>query len=192
MHFFTRFVSLLAFLTTTAVADPVAYKIDPDHTHPAFETDHLNGLSVWRGNFRTTSGNITLDAAAHTGTVEVVIDTSSVDLAMSKLEAHVQSGEILDVAHFPTATYRGRLTGFKGNVPGSVEGEFTLHGVTHPLKLTIRSFKCQPTPMTRQYVCGADATGEFDRSAYGIDYGGYLGFKMNTRLMIQVEAVKVE
>ena len=188
----TRFVPLLAFVTSVAVADPVAFTIDPDHTHPAFETDHLNGLSVWRGTFRTTSGKITLDAAAHTGTVEVVVDISSVDLAMAKLEAHVQSGEMLDVEHYPTATYRGRLTAFKGDVPGAVEGELTLHGVTHPLKLTIRSFKCQPTPMTRKYVCGADATGEFDRSEYGVEYGKYFGFKMNTRLMIQVEAIKVE
>jgi len=189
---FARFVPLLGFLTTVAVADPVTYKIDPDHTHPAFETDHLNGLSVWRGTFRSTSGSITLDAAAHTGTVEVVVDISSVDLAMAKLEAHVQSGEMLDVEHFPTATYRGRLTAFKGDVPGAVEGELTLHGVTHPLKLTIRSFKCQPTPMTRMYVCGADATGEFDRADFGVDYGKYFGFKMNTRLMIQVEAIRVE
>jgi polyisoprenoid-binding protein YceI len=189
---FARFVPLLVFLTATAMADPITFKIDPDHTHPAFETDHLNGLSVWRGTFRTTSGSITLDAAAHAGTVEVVIDTTSVDFAMAKLEAHVQSGEMLDVEHFPTATYRGRLTGFKGDVPGAVEGELTLHGVTHPLKLTIRSFKCQPTPMTRMYVCGADATGEFDRSQFGVDYGKYFGFKMNTRLMIQVEAIKVE
>ena len=189
---FTRFVPLLALVTTAAMADPATFKIDPDHTHPSFETDHLNGLSVWRGNFRTTSGNITLDAAAHTGTVEVVVDIGSVDFAMAKLEAHVQSGEVLDVEHFPTATYRGRLTAFKGDAPGAVEGELTLHGVTHPLKLTIRSFKCQPTPMTRKYVCGADATGEFDRSEFGIDYGKYFGFKMNTRLLIQVEAIKVE
>jgi polyisoprenoid-binding protein YceI len=189
---YTKFVSLLALLSAPAFADPTVYKIDPDHTHPAFETDHLSGLSVWRGNFRTTSGSITLDTAAHTGTVEVVIDVSSIDFAMPKLEAHVQTGELLDVEHFPTATYKGRLTQFKGDVPGAVEGDLTLHGVTHPLKLTIRSFKCQPTPFTRLYVCGADATGEFDRSTYGIDYGNYLGFKMNTRLMIQVEAIKAE
>lgn len=142
---FTRFVPLLTFLATTAVAEPVKFTIDPDHTHPAFETDHLNGLSVWRGTFRTTSGSITLAAAAHTGTVEVVVDITSVHFAMARLEAHVQSGEMLDVEHFPTATYRGRLTGFKGEVPGAVEGELTLHGMTRPLKLTIRSFKCQPT-----------------------------------------------
>jgi polyisoprenoid-binding protein YceI len=189
---FTRYVPLLAFLTSPVMADPVTFTIDPDHTHPAFETDHLNGLSVWRGTFRTTSGSIKLDTAAHTGTVQVVVDISSVDFAMAKLEAHVQSGELLDVEHYPTATYRGKLTAFKGEVPTAVEGELTLHGVTHPLKLAIRSFKCKPTPMTRQYVCGADATGEFDRAEFGIDYGKYLGFKMNTRLMIQVEAIKVE
>ena len=49
-----------------ASAASVTYNIDPDHTHPSFETDHFGGLSVWRGNFKKTTGTITLDKAAQT------------------------------------------------------------------------------------------------------------------------------
>ena len=34
--------------TTAAQAAPVTYEIDPTHTYPSFEADHM-GLSVWRG-----------------------------------------------------------------------------------------------------------------------------------------------
>ena len=46
-----------------ASAAPTTYNIDPDHTHPAFEVDHFGGLSVWRGNFKKTTGTVVLDTA---------------------------------------------------------------------------------------------------------------------------------
>ena len=39
------------------------YLLDPTHTYPGFEADHLNGLSVWRGKFTKSSGTVTLDRA---------------------------------------------------------------------------------------------------------------------------------
>jgi polyisoprenoid-binding protein YceI len=46
------------------------YKIEPNHTYPSFEADHM-GISVWRGKFTKTDGTITLDRAAKTGTVDI-------------------------------------------------------------------------------------------------------------------------
>jgi polyisoprenoid-binding protein YceI len=53
-------------------AAPVSNNIDPEHTYPSFETDHM-GLSMWRGRFNKITGKVTLDKSAGTGTVEVVI-----------------------------------------------------------------------------------------------------------------------
>lgn len=63
-----------------AFAQPVSYDIDPEHTYPSFEADHM-GLSVWRGKLNKTTGKVTLDKAAGRGTVEVVIDLASIDFA---------------------------------------------------------------------------------------------------------------
>jgi polyisoprenoid-binding protein YceI len=49
---------------------------------------------------------------------------------------------------------------------------------------------CKPNPMNRKETCGADASGTFNREAFGIDYGKSFGFKMDTRLLISIEAVK--
>ena len=101
---------------TLVVAGPGTYRVDPSHTHPMFEVDHFSGLSTWRGLFKTTSGTITLDRERDTGTVDVVVDVASVDLAHDKLNATVVLERIgdwngLDVGHYPTAEYHGILEG---------------------------------------------------------------------------------
>ncbi len=60
------------------------------------------------------------------------------------------SNEIFDVEKFPTATYTGKLAGFKNGAPTEVDGSLTLHGVTKPVKLKINSFLCKPNPMTKK------------------------------------------
>jgi polyisoprenoid-binding protein YceI len=181
---------MLAFLAGAALAEPVTYQVDPAHTFPSFEADHFGGLSVWRGRFDKSSGTIVLDREKGTGTVEVTVDTSSIDFGMPKLNEHARSAEMFDVQKFPTATYRGKLTGFKNGAPTQLVGEFTLHGVTHPLTLTINQFKCVTFPMDKKEHCGADASGTLNRADYGISYGDAYGFKMDVKLAIQVEGVR--
>ena len=44
--------------------------------------------------------------------------------------------------------------------------------------------------MTKKEVCGADASGSFNRSDFGISYGDKYGFNMQVKLAIQVEAIR--
>ena len=182
--------SLLSAATVSAA--PTTYNIDPDHTHPAVEVDHFGGLSVWRGNFKKTTGTVVLDAAAKTGTVDAIIDTTSIDFAHDKLNEHASSPEMLDVAKYPTAEYKGQFAEFTDGAPKSISGSLTLHGVTKPVTLTINSFKCIEHPMLKKQVCGADATGSFNRADFGVNYGQAYGFNQNVVLRIQVEGVKMD
>jgi polyisoprenoid-binding protein YceI len=181
---------------TLAVAAPVTYRVDPNHTHPMFEVDHFAGLSTWRGLFRTTSGTITLDRERGTGTVDALIDVASVDLAHEKLNAMVVLEKIgdfngLDVGHYPTAEYQGTLGGFVRGAPTTVRGALTLHGVTRPLALKINSFKCIPDhPILKREVCGADAVGTFNRAEFSVNAGQQFGFNQEVTLRIQVEAIR--
>jgi polyisoprenoid-binding protein YceI len=181
---------MLALATGSVLAAPVTYQIDPSHTHPSFETDHFGGLSVWRGRFDKTSGTIVIDKEKGTGSVEVTVDASSIDFGMPKLDEHTKSAEMLDAAKFPTATFKGKLTGFKNGAPTEAVGELTLHGVTHPLTLTINSFKCVEFPMDKKEHCGADASATINRADYGVNFGDKYGFKMDVKLAIQVEGVR--
>jgi polyisoprenoid-binding protein YceI len=179
-------------LVSAAIAAPVTYNVDPDHTHPSFEVDHFGGLSVWRGNFKKTSGKVIVDAAAKTGSVDIIVDTATIDFAHDKLNEHVSGPEILDVAKFPSANYKGTLGGFSNGAPTTVSGNLTLHGVTKPVSLKIDSFKCIQHPMLKKEVCGADASGTFSRADFGVNYGQQYGFKQDVTLHIQVEGVKAD
>ena len=183
--------ALLAFLAGAVVAEPVTYQVDPAHTYPSFEADHFGGVSTWRGKFTKTSGTIVIDREKGTGTVEITVDPASIAFGNPKLDEHVRSPEMLDVAKYPTATYKGKLTDFKNGVPTQVQGEFTLHGVTRPLTLAVNSFKCMTYPYDKKEHCGADLSGTINRADYGVNYGDKYGFKMDTKLLIQVEGLRV-
>jgi len=183
--------ALAAVLALTSVsAFAQTYNIEPNHTFPNFEADHM-GISTFRGKFTKTSGVIKLDRAAKTGTVDITIDASSLDFGHAKLNEHAKGPDMFDVAKYPTATYKGKITQFNGDAPAKVEGELTLHGVTRPVALAINKFKCIEHPMMKKEVCGADVTGEFKRSDFGINYG-LPRFSPEVKLMIQVEALKAD
>jgi polyisoprenoid-binding protein YceI len=183
-------VALLALMSGSAIAAPATYNVDPNHTHPSFEADHFGGLSVWRGKFDTSSGTISFDKDKGTGTIDITVDTSSIDFGMPKLNEHTKSAEMFDVAKYPTATYKGTLAKVSNGSPTEVQGQLTLHGVTKPVTLTINSFKCIMNPMIKKEVCGADAAATINRADFGINYGDKYGFKMEVKLQIQVEAIK--
>jgi polyisoprenoid-binding protein YceI len=181
-------IVILAAAGATSAFAADSYTIDPNHTYPSFEADHM-GISVLRGKFTKTSGTVVLDRAAKTGSLDITIDASSLDFGHEKLNQHAKGGDMFDVTRFPTATYKSKSMTFNGDTPASVEGELTLHGVTRPLTLMINKFKCIDHPVLKREVCGADASAQFKRSDFGINYS-LPRFSPEVKLAIQVEAVK--
>ena len=180
--------ALLLALSAPAFADVEHYSIDISHTYASFEAPHIAGISNWRGKFdRTQSGTITLDRKAKTGTVDIVIDATSIDFGLDKMNEHAKSADFFDVAKYPTATYKSDSIKFDGDTPVEVDGQLTLHGVTKPVTLKINSFKCITHPMLKVPYCGADASAEFDRADFGMDYGAKMAPTW-VKLQIQVEA----
>jgi polyisoprenoid-binding protein YceI len=180
-------VALIAACTASAFAADT-YTIDPGHTFPSFEADHM-GISILRGKFNSTRGSVVLDREAQTGSLDITIDADSIDFGHDKLNAHAKGEDMFDVAKFPTATYKSSSISFKDGVPASVDGVLTLHGISHPVKLTINKFKCIIHPMHKKEVCGADASAQFKRSDFGINYG-IPRFAPEVTLAIEVEALK--
>jgi polyisoprenoid-binding protein YceI len=189
MKFKQLLIALIASgVTATAFAAADTYTIDPNHTYPSFEADHM-GLSVLRGKFTKTSGTVALDRAAKTGSLDIKIDADSLDFGNDKLNKHAKTADMFDVPKFPDISYKSKSVTFSGDVPTSVEGELTLHGVTKPVTLHINKFKCIMHPMLKKEVCGADASATFSRADFGISFG-LPRFAPEVKLAIEVEAVK--
>ncbi len=188
MKFKMLLIALLAAGSTSAFAQ--TYTIESNHTYPSFEADHM-GISVWRGKFEKTTGKIVLDRAAKTGTMDIQIDADSLNFGHAKMNEHAKGPDMFNVAKFPTATYTGKSMKFDGDTPVSVEGDLTLMGVTKPVSLKIAKFKCIMHPMLKREVCGADASAEFKRTDFGLNYATPM-FAPEVKLAIQVEAIKAD
>ena len=183
-------VLLSSFCISFTQAKPITYEIDSSHTFPAFEADHMGGLSLWRGKINSTSGEIVLDKDKETGSVNVIMDMSTIDFGHEGMNKHAKNSDMFDVEKYPEAVYKGNLTDFIDGAPTKVKGSLTLHGVTKPVDLDIKSFKCKLHPFKLKQVCGADAYGNIMRDDFGVDYAKRLGFKMEVALRIGVEAIK--
>ena len=185
------FALSLSALSGIASAAPVDYKIDPDHTYPSFEADHM-GVSIWRGKLNKSAGNVTLDKDKGTGTVEVTVDLSTIDFGHQAMNTWAKGNDFFDIEKNPTAVYKGKLEGPAGGAPTQVTGNLTLHGVTKPVTLKVNSFKCIPHPLFKRELCGADLSATFNRDEFGLDAGKSFGFRMDVALRIQVEALAVK
>jgi polyisoprenoid-binding protein YceI len=185
----TPLIAALALTAFAAHAEPVRYTLEAGHTYPSFEASHM-GISFWRGKFNTSKGEFTLDRAAKTGSLSVTIDTSSVDFGHNKMNEHAVGEDLFNVAKFPTATYESSKVIFKRGQPVAIEGTLTLLGVSKPVKLKVNSFTCIQHPMFKKEVCGADASGQFNRADFGMDYGLAYGGSPVVKLAIQAEGIR--
>ena len=188
-HLMVMFLLHLLF-TPLSLAKPVTYVIDPSHTFPAFEADHMGGLSLWRGKINSTSGEVILDKKNNTGSVNVVMAMDSIDFGHDGMNKHAKGDDMFDVEKFPEARYKGALIDFQDGAPTKVKGNLTLHGITKEVDLDIKTFKCKMHPFKLKEVCGADAYGNIMRDDFDISYGKLFGFKMDVALRIGVEAIK--
>jgi polyisoprenoid-binding protein YceI len=181
-------LAIAASLSSIAFAAPETYMIEGTHTLPRFEYNHL-GYSMQLSRFDKTTGTITLDRVAKTGTVDVEIDAKSVNTGYALFNEHIQGEELFDTAKYPTITYKSSKVNFKGNEVVSVEGNLTVKGVTKSVTLTVNSFNCKPHPMVKKDACGATATAKIKRSDFNVSKAiPYVSDEVT--LTIPVEAIK--
>lgn len=184
--------TLLAALLASAVALPAmaadTYTADGSHTYPAFEVSHL-GYSIARGRFDKTTAKVSLDRNAKTGSVEVSIDTASINTGWSKRDEHLRSEDFFNVAKFPTMSFKSTGFKFDGDRLVGVDGELTLLGVSKPVSLTVTGFRCGAHPMNKKELCGADASTSIKRTDFGMKYG-VPAIGEEVRIAIGIEAFK--
>ena len=143
------------------------YTIDTRHTFPVFEVNHL-GYSTQRGRFNKSSGKITLDMAAKKGSVDLSIDTASLDMGFDKWDEHMKAEDFFNTEFYPTMRFVSDKLVFDGDKVVAAEGSFTLLDVTRPMRLTVSNFHCAPHPMNKKQTCGADISATLKRSEFGM------------------------
>jgi len=171
-----------------AFAAPETYNVDSTHTFARFSYSHF-GMSTQLSRFNKTTGTVVLDKAARTGSVDVVIDTKSVDTGYDTFNEHIQGEDFLDTAKYPTATFKSTKVVFKGDKPESITGDLTFKGVTKPVTLKVNNYVAMPHPMLKKDAIGADASVVVKRSEFNAGkYAPHVGDDVT--ISIAIEAIK--
>jgi polyisoprenoid-binding protein YceI len=129
--------SLLSLVPAAALAATSTWNVDPSHSEVGFTVKHLV-ISNVRGAFGKVQGKVVLDEADPArSTVEATIDASSIDTGVADRDAHLRSADFLDVARYPSITFKSTKVEQKGEDVLRVAGDLTLHGVTKPVVLDV-------------------------------------------------------
>ena len=147
------------------------FAIDPAHSNIVFLIEHL-GYSRMVGQFQDFSGSFVFDAAdPGAGSVEVAIQTASIDTDHDKRDDHLRSPDFFNATEFPEMSFRSTGIEITGDKTGRITGDLTLLGVTRPVTLDVTFNKLAPHPLP-QYnsvlAAGFSARGSLKRSDFGM------------------------
>lgn len=184
---------LAAAAMAAALPAPAAeerYTIDPRHTYPAYEIQHM-GISLQRGRFDRTEGRATFDPVARRGTLEVAIDVRSIDTADRKLDEHLRGDDFFKADAHPKIVFKSDDFAVEGDQLLRVKGSLSMAGVTRPVTLEASFFRCGVHPLLKRKMCGGEFTANIKRSDWGMTYG-IPSVADEVLLRINVEAVKDE
>nr|WP_255323075.1 YceI family protein [Lysobacter sp. K5869] len=171
-----------------AVAAPVTYKIDPNHTDVVASWSHF-GFSNPIAHFGKVDGSITYDQAKPAASsVQVTIPLDGLDSHVPDFDEHLKSADFFDAAKFPNITFKSTKVEAAGANKLKVTGDLTVHGVTKPAVLDVNINKIGEQPMAKRAAAGFDATTTLKRSEFGI--GKYVpNVSDEVKIRITTEAI---
>lgn len=169
-----RLAALIALLSALAAADGArgdagTFRVDPDRTSAGFAVHYL-GIARAQGRFGRTSGTVVLDGQQRVDSIDLVIDTGSVDMGWDLRDAFVRSEAMFDSQRFPLLRFRSTHASYDGARLVGIDGEITLRGVTRPVRLQVERVECAPRSEDGLDACTAAVTGHLSRRAFGMDF----------------------
>src|SRR5260370_29904937 len=113
-------MSTLATPQTTATT--TTWNIDTAHSIAEFKVKHMM-ISNVKGQFAKVTGVLTLDESDLTNSrVEALIEAASIETRAAQRDAHLKSADFLDVAKFPTLSFKST------RISQGQDGELALQG----------------------------------------------------------------
>jgi polyisoprenoid-binding protein YceI len=191
MRSILRVAALLIAAALPCSAQVSTWQLDPAHSAAQFSARHMM-ISTVRGDFQKMTGTLQLDEKDVTkSTIEVTIDASTVDTREPRRDADLKSANFLDVANFPTITFKSKSVSKAGDGGLKVTGDLTIHGVTKEVVLDVEG----PTPaikMGNNLRRGASATTKINRKDFGITWsrtldGGGMVVSEEVNITLDVE-----
>lgn len=176
----------------TALAEPHTYRIDPEHFSIGFLIEHI-GYEKLLGMFLEGEGAFIYDdenRELSSGRVE--INAGSVFTNHDERDAHVRGNDFLAVESYPLIVFEAADLSVQDEHHGSLTGDLTLLGETHPITLEVTLNKAADYPFGHEkHTLGVSARTTLSRSDWGMDYGvanGMVGDEVE--LILEFEAIR--
>jgi len=198
--FMKNWISRTLIVLVVVIAAPLAasadtWQIDPVHTTVGFSVRHMT-ISTVRGQFNKVAGTITANGNdPATAVIEATIDTASIDTHSPDRDSDLKSANFLDVAKYPTMTFKSKKIEAAGPGKYNVVGDLTLHGVTKEVTLAVEATGAPIKDPWGNMRAGATATTTINRKDFGLTWnkmieagGAVVGDAVAVE--IDVEAVK--
>jgi polyisoprenoid-binding protein YceI len=159
---------------STASAQAIRYDLDPAHSVATFKVRHLM-ISNVKGEFTRVSGFVIFDPAdPSNSSVEATIDATSISTRDPQRDEHLKSADFLEVAKFPTITFKSKEVVPAGGENFEVTGELTIHGVTQEVALTVEDVTAESKDPWGFLRRGASARITISRKDFGLVWNSAL------------------
>ena len=179
---------------STATQTPLptgTWTVDPVHSSVEFQVKHL-GIATVKGQFTDFEGTleVTPDGVNAHGSVNV----ASVDTREPQRDGHLRSPDFFDVENHPQITFTSTAIRPIDEDEFEIEGDFTIRGITRPLKLVGVLEGTETDPQGNERV-GFSATAQINRSDYDMKFNMALGSGNvvvgdKVKILIDISAVK--
>lgn len=184
-------LSLALLLPALAVADPIVYKVDSDHSGVSFTIRHF--VSNVPGRFKDFDGVIKYDPQnPAASSVNFTIQAASIDTDNADRDNHLKGADFFDVAKFPTLTFSSTSVKAVDADTLEVTGELTMKGVTKKVTVPVDVLGSVKTP--RGEKAGFETAFKLDRKEYGITWnraldagGAVLGDDVKVSISIEAD-----
>jgi polyisoprenoid-binding protein YceI len=161
----TAALALTAALLGSPALAGETFVVDTPHSEAAFQVRHF--VTKVRGRFNDFTGTINVDRANPTASsVELKINTASLDTAHPGRDKHLRSADFFDVEKFPEITFRSTKIVPRGQNQYEVTGNFTMHGVTREITVPVSFLGFMGSGPGEKAGFSADFT--LNRKDYGI------------------------
>jgi polyisoprenoid-binding protein YceI len=169
------------------------WKFDPMHTQVEFSAKHLGMMTV-RGHFNevTASGDIHPDHPGRSH-VEAVINTASIRTHNEQRDNDLRSSNFLEIAKYPTMTFKSTKIEHVGGDRYKVTGELTIKATTKPVTLEVVKYGEFNDPMMGHRI-GYAAQTKINRKEFGMNFDAMLDgkFVVSNDIQINIEGEILE
>ena len=188
-------LALSSLFFSPALALAGTWDIDPAHSTVEFSVRHMMVTTV-KGQFQKVKGTVELDEKdPNKSTVEVSIETASIDTREAKRDAHLKSPDFFDAAKFPALTFKSTKIEKAGKGKFKLTGDLSMHGITKSVVLAVEGPSASIKDPYGRTVRGVMATGKLDRKDWGMTWNKALdsgGFVVSDEVKLDINAELAE